>query len=246
MRRIPRPGSRRVTSAPTRERSGPFLLHLESHPNSAPGAYAWLGGSATWPHPHFGRSSLEAAIHWEESPICPPSRVLPLSAASRRPGDRIYRNKNQMAQEITLDLLGDLRRTHHCGQLRCSDEGRKVVLMGWVYRRRDLGGVIFILLRDREAVTQIVFRAESDAAIHRRAESLRSDFVIAIEGTVEKRSADNINPGIDTGEVEVVAERLRILKSSETPPFPMEEHIDVNEDVRLKYRYVDLRRPHMH
>jgi aspartyl-tRNA synthetase len=150
-----------------------------------------------------------------------------------------------MAQELTLDFLGDLRRTHNCGQLRVSDDGRKVVLMGWVYRRRDLGGVIFIHLRDREGVTQIVFRAESDAGLHGRAESLRSEFVIAIEGTVEKRTADNVNPNIDTGEVEVVAERLLILNTSETPPFPMEEHIDVNEDVRLKYRYVDLRRPHM-
>jgi aspartyl-tRNA synthetase len=150
-----------------------------------------------------------------------------------------------MAQETTLDFLGDLRRTHNCGQLRVSDDGRKVVLMGWVYRRRDLGGVIFIHLRDREGVTQIVFRADSDGEIHSRAEALRSEFVIAVEGTVEKRSADNINPGIDTGEVEVVAERLRILNTSETPPFPMEENIDVSEDVRLKYRYVDLRRPHM-
>ncbi len=150
-----------------------------------------------------------------------------------------------MAQEITLDFLGDLRRTHNCGQLRASDDGQKVVLMGWVYRRRDLGGVIFIHLRDREGVTQIVFRAESDAAIHSRAETLRSEFVIGIEGTVERRSADNVNPGIATGEVEVVAERVLILNTSETPPFPMEEHIDVSEDVRLKYRYVDLRRPHM-
>jgi aspartyl-tRNA synthetase len=150
-----------------------------------------------------------------------------------------------MAQELTLDFLGDLRRTHNCGQLRVSDDGCKVVLMGWVYRRRDLGGVIFIHLRDREGVTQIVFRAESDAAIHSRAESLRSEYVIAIEGTVEKRTDDNINPNIETGEIEVAAERLLILNTSETPPFPMEEHIDVNEDVRLKYRYVDLRRPHM-
>ncbi|MDR3718158.1 MAG: aspartate--tRNA ligase [Bryobacteraceae bacterium] len=150
-----------------------------------------------------------------------------------------------MAQELTLDFLGDLRRTHNCGQLRASDAGRKVVLMGWVYRRRDLGGVIFIHLRDREGVTQIVFRAESDAAIHSRAESLRSEYVIAIEGTVEKRTDDNINPNIETGEIEVAAERLLILNTSETPPFPMEEHIDVSEDVRLKYRFVDLRRPHM-
>jgi aspartyl-tRNA synthetase len=150
-----------------------------------------------------------------------------------------------MAQELTLDFLGDLRRTHNCGQLRASDAGRKVVLMGWVYRRRDLGGVIFIHLRDREGVTQIVFRAESDAAIHSRAESLRSEYVIAIEGTVEKRTDDNINPNIETGEIEIAAERLLILNTSETPPFPMEEHIDVSEDVRLKYRFVDLRRPHM-
>ena len=150
-----------------------------------------------------------------------------------------------MAQDITLDFLGDLRRTHNCGQLRASDDGRKVVLMGWVYRRRDLGGVIFIHLRDREGVTQIVFRAESDGELHGRAEMLRSEFVIAIEGRAEKRTADNINPAIDTGEVEIVAERLLILNTSETPPFPMEDEIDVNEDVRLKYRYVDLRRPHM-
>ncbi len=150
-----------------------------------------------------------------------------------------------MAQALTLDFLGELRRTHNCGQMRASDDGRKVVLMGWVYRRRDMGGVIFIHLRDREGVTQIVFRADSDGDLHSRAESLRSEYVIAIEGTVEKRSAENINPNIVTGEVEVVAERVLILNTSETPPFPMEEHIDVNEDTRLKYRYIDLRRPHM-
>jgi aspartyl-tRNA synthetase len=125
-----------------------------------------------------------------------------------------------MAQEITLDFLGDLRRTHRCGELRVSDDGRRVVLMGWVYRRRDLGGVIFIHLRDREGVTQIVFRADSDAALHARAEQLRSEYVIAVEGIVEKRSPDTVNLNIATGEIEIVAEKLLILNTSETPPFP--------------------------
>ena len=150
-----------------------------------------------------------------------------------------------MGQQVSLDFLGDLRRTHDCGALRASDEGKRVVLMGWVHRRRDLGGVIFIHLRDRAGVSQIVFRAESDADLHGRAEQLRSEYVIAVEGTVEKRSPETINPNIPTGEVEVVAERVLLLNTSETPPFPMEEHVDVSEDVRLKYRYVDLRRPHM-
>ncbi len=150
-----------------------------------------------------------------------------------------------MGQQISLDFLGDIRRTHHCGALRAADEGARVILMGWVHRRRDLGGVIFIHLRDREGVTQVVFRAESDGALHGKAEQLRSEYVIAIEGIVEKRTPENINPNIPTGEVEIVAEKIWLLNTSETPPFPMEEHIEVSEDVRLKYRYVDLRRPHM-
>ena len=150
-----------------------------------------------------------------------------------------------MPQNTQLDFLGDLRRTHHCGELRLADDGKHVVVMGWVYRRRDLGGVIFIHLRDREGVTQIVFRADGDPEVHAKAEALRSEYVIAVEGFVEKRSADTINANIPTGEVEVVAEKVWLLNTSETPPFPMEEHVDVSEDVRLKYRYVDLRRPHM-
>ena len=132
-----------------------------------------------------------------------------------------------------------------CGALRAGDEGKRVVVMGWVYRRRDLGGVIFIHLRDRDGVTQIVFRADGDATLHARAELLRSEYVIAIEGFVEARTSENINPNIPTGEVEVVAEKLWLLNTSETPPFPMEDHVDVSEETRLKYRYVDLRRPHM-
>ncbi|HUQ91043.1 MAG TPA: aspartate--tRNA ligase [Bryobacteraceae bacterium] len=146
---------------------------------------------------------------------------------------------------VALDFLGDLRRTHSCGQLRASDAGSRVILMGWVHRRRDLGKVIFIHLRDREGVTQIVFNAGVEPAVHERAEMLRSEYVVAIEGTVALRTADTINPSIPTGEMEVTAERVWILNESRTPPFPMEEHVDVSEDARLKYRYVDLRRPHM-
>ncbi len=146
---------------------------------------------------------------------------------------------------IPLDFLGDLRRTHTCGELRASDAGARAVLMGWVYRRRDLGGVIFIHLRDREGVTQVVFHEDADPAVHQRAELLRSEYVIAVEGRVALRTPETINSNIRTGEVEVVAEKLWILNESRTPPFPMEETVDVGEDVRLRYRYVDLRRPHM-
>ena len=117
--------------------------------------------------------------------------------------------------------------------------------MGWVHRRRDLGGVLFIHLRDREGVTQLVFRSDGDPAVHARAELLGSEYVIAVEGLVERRAADTVNTAIATGEVEIVVDKIWILNESKTPPFPMEENVDVKEDARLKYRYVDLRRPHM-
>ncbi|MDZ4797150.1 MAG: aspartate--tRNA ligase [Bryobacteraceae bacterium] len=138
-----------------------------------------------------------------------------------------------------------MRRTHTCGQLRATETGARVILMGWVHRRRDLGKVIFIHLRDREGVTQIIFNEGINAEVHERAEQLRSEYVIAVEGVITMRTPDTINPTIPTGEVEVAAERVWILNESRTPPFPMEENVDVSEDVRLKYRYVDLRRPHM-
>jgi len=150
-----------------------------------------------------------------------------------------------MADSVRLDFLGDLRRTHHCGELRLQHEHQRALLMGWIHRRRDLGGVIFIHLRDREGVTQVVFRSEGDAAIFARAEELRSEYVIAVEGVIEKRSAETINPNIPTGEVEIVCDKIWILNESRTPPFPMEDTVDVSEDTRLKYRYVDLRRPRM-
>src|SRR5258707_2512387 len=146
---------------------------------------------------------------------------------------------------VFMVFLGDLRRTHTCGELRASDAGKKALLMGWVHRRRDLGGVIFIHLRDREGVTQLVFHEDAEPAVHQKAELLASEYVIAAEGTLALRTAENINPAIPTGEVELVVERLWILNESRTPPFPMEDNVDVKEDARLKYRYVDLRRPRM-
>ena len=144
---------------------------------------------------------------------------------------------------MTLDLLGNLQRTHSCGALRAADTGKRAVVMGWVHRRRDLGGVIFIHLRDREGVTQAVFRLGSET--HAKAEGLRPEYVVAIEGLVELRSADTINPALPTGEVEVVADKIWILNDSKVPPFPMEDEVNVSEEARLKYRFVDLRRPRM-
>ncbi len=147
--------------------------------------------------------------------------------------------------EVKLDFLGDLRRTHSCGELRAADAGTTAVLMGWVHRRRDLGGVIFIHLRDRYGITQLVFDESKDPAAHQRAQELGSEFVVAVQGTVNPRSPDTVNTNIATGEVEVAVSRLWILNESRTPPFPLEDNADVKEDVRLKYRYIDLRRPHM-
>ncbi|MGD0438642.1 MAG: OB-fold nucleic acid binding domain-containing protein, partial [Bryobacteraceae bacterium] len=148
-------------------------------------------------------------------------------------------------EPVQLDFLGDLRRTHMCGELRPADTGKRALLMGWVHRRRDLGGVNFVHLRDRDGVTQVVFHAGSGAELHAKAEMLGPEYVVAVEGTVARRTPETVNASLPTGEVELVAEKLWILNESRTPPFPMEEEVDVKEDARLKYRYVDLRRPHM-
>jgi aspartyl-tRNA synthetase len=147
--------------------------------------------------------------------------------------------------EVKLDFLGDLRRTHSCGELRANDVGNRAMLMGWVHRRRDLGGVIFIHLRDRDGITQLVFDESKNAEAHRRAQELSAEFVIAVEGIVTLRTPDTVNPNISTGEIEVAVERLWILNECRTLPFPLDDNVDVKEDVRLKYRYIDLRRPHM-
>ncbi len=132
-----------------------------------------------------------------------------------------------------------------CGALRPSDAGKKVVLMGWVNRRRDLGQIIFVDLRDRTGVTQVVFNHELNAAVHEKAEALRNEFVIAAIGSVKRRDPDTINPNIPTGEVELVAEELRILNVSKSLPFLPSDTVLANEEMRLKYRYIDLRRDAM-
>jgi aspartyl-tRNA synthetase len=151
----------------------------------------------------------------------------------------------QADESIALDFLGDLQRTHTCGELRASDAGNHALLMGWVHRRRDLGGVVFFHLRDREGITQLVIRDGADAAVKEKAGLVRSEYVIAVHGVVELRSKDTINPLLGTGEVDLIVDRMWILNESRTPPFPMEDAVDVSEEMRLKYRYVDLRRPRM-
>ena len=137
------------------------------------------------------------------------------------------------------------KRTSTCGALRKSDIGKTVTLNGWVDVRRDLGGVIFIDLRDRYGVTQVVFAPQHDGAAHELAQSLRSEFVISVTGKVELRPEGTANPEITTGDIDVAGTDLTILNKSETPPFPIEDNIEVNEDLRLRYRYLDLRRPVM-
>ena len=144
-----------------------------------------------------------------------------------------------------LDFLGDLKRTHMCGALRASDAGKKAVLMGWVNRRRDLGNLIFVDVRDRSGVTQVVISEEANTAIHDKAELLRNEFVIAAVGTVKLRDSNTINKNIPTGEVELVADELRILNEAKHPPFLPSDTALANEEMRLKYRYIDLRRDAM-
>lgn len=135
-----------------------------------------------------------------------------------------------------------LIRTHTCGALTESDAGKEVTLNGWVAVRRDLGGVVFIDLRDRYGITQIVFDQENEM-LHEKAEQLRTEYVVGVKGTVGKRGEGNINPEMKTGTIEVLAHDLEIYSEAETTPFEIKDDIDTNEDTRLKYRYLDLRRP---
>jgi aspartyl-tRNA synthetase len=141
------------------------------------------------------------------------------------------------------DILGEMRRTHNCGELDAESVGSEVVLMGWVQRRRDHGGVIFIDLRDREGVTQVVFNPENDRDLHAKAHEIRSEFVLGICGRVEKRPDGMTNTNLKTGMIEVMASELKILNRAKTPPFMIEENVDVSENIRLQYRHLDLRRP---
>jgi len=136
-----------------------------------------------------------------------------------------------------------MRRSAHCGDLTTADAGREVTLMGWVHRRRDHGNLIFIDLRDRSGICQIVLRPEESAAAHEAGGEVRSEYVLAVAGTVARRDGPNVNPNIPTGGIEVVARRLQVLSRSEQPPFPLDENDPpAAEEIRLKYRYLDLRR----
>ena len=147
---------------------------------------------------------------------------------------------------MEMETLKGMERTHHCGQLRKSEVDQEVVLCGWVSRRRDHGGLIFVDLRDRSGLVQVVFdeAAMGEGTFH-KAESLRSEFVVAVRGKVRSRAAETVNPNMATGEIEVVCEELRILNKSKTPPIEIQDGITTDEMVRLKYRYLDLRRPEM-
>ncbi|QEM68498.1 aspartate--tRNA ligase [Geobacter sp. FeAm09] len=144
-----------------------------------------------------------------------------------------------------MDILGSWKRTHYCGDLRAADIGSEVILMGWALRRRDHGGLIFIDLRDREGIAQVVFDPEVSASAHGVAESVRSEFVLAIKGTVIPRPEGTVNPNMKTGEVEIRVSECKLLNRSKPLPFMLDEFSDVNENIRLKHRYLDLRRPQL-
>src|SRR5947208_283159 len=149
-----------------------------------------------------------------------------------------------LGENHLLDFLGNLKRTHYCGELRAKDDGRDAIVMGWVARRRDLGNLLFLEVRDRTGIVQVVVNKETQPAAHAKAEHVRSEFVIAVEGKVLKRQ--KANPELVTGEVELVATKLHILNNAKTPPFPVEDEINAAEETRLRYRYIDLRRAKPH
>ena len=140
------------------------------------------------------------------------------------------------------DLLGDMKRTHSCIELGDSHIGQDVVLMGWVQHRRDHGGVIFVDLRDREGITQIVFDPSFSPNVHEKAQEIRSEYVLGIKGKVSARPDDMVNPRMTTGAIEVLVDELRIFSRAKTPAFQIEDRVDASETIRLQYRYLDLRR----
>ena len=144
-----------------------------------------------------------------------------------------------------MDTLGNWKRTHYCGDLTAKDIGHEVILMGWALRRRDHGGLIFIDLRDREGIAQIVFDPEVNGTAHGIAESVRSEYVLAVKGKVVPRPEGTVNPNMKTGEVEIQVLECKLLNRSKPLPFMLDEHSEVNENIRLKYRYLDMRRPQL-
>jgi aspartyl-tRNA synthetase len=143
-----------------------------------------------------------------------------------------------------LDFLGNLTRTHYCGALRATDAGEVAVVLGWVAKRRDLGNLLFLDIRDRTGIVQVVFNKETQPEAHGKAEHVRSEYVVAVEGRVIARQ--KANPELATGEIEMVATKLHVLNNAKTPPFPIEDEINAAEETRLRYRYLDLRRPRPH
>jgi aspartyl-tRNA synthetase len=149
-----------------------------------------------------------------------------------------------MSTERTFsDPLGDWKRSCYCGQCTAGLVGRELVVTGWVHTRRDHGGVIFVDLRDRSGIVQVVFNPAVDAAAHEKAKQLRSEDVIAVRGMLANRSAETVNPELATGEVELVGNELKLLSASRVPPFTVDDETEATENTRLKYRYLDLRRP---
>lgn len=146
---------------------------------------------------------------------------------------------------VIAENLAGLKRSHHCNQVTMENLGQEVTLMGWVNRRRDHGGLIFVDLRDITGMVQVVFSEDVDQQTFTKAEDVRTEFVLAIVGEVRQRPEGTVNPNLATGEIEVYAKELRILNPAKTPPFYIAENVDVDENIRLKYRYLDLRRPDM-
>jgi aspartyl-tRNA synthetase len=143
-----------------------------------------------------------------------------------------------------LDFLGNLKRTHYCGALRAADADRDAVVMGWVARRRDLGNLLFLDVRDRTGIVQVIFNKETQPEAHAKAEHVRSEYVVAVEGRVVRRQ--KANPELASGEVEIIASKLHVLNNAKTPPFAIEDDVNAAEETRLRYRYLDLRRPKPH
>ena len=146
-------------------------------------------------------------------------------------------------ERVFTDHLGDWKRSCYCGEPRVDGVGRELILGGWVQRRRDHGGLIFVDLRDRSGVIQVVFNPEIDPASHEKAKQIRSEDVLAVRGSLTKRPPETVNRELSTGEVELSVRELRLLNASQVPPFLIEDETDANENTRLKYRYLDLRRP---
>ncbi|MEE0840046.1 MAG: OB-fold nucleic acid binding domain-containing protein, partial [Acutalibacteraceae bacterium] len=141
---------------------------------------------------------------------------------------------------MALDRMDSLKRTHYCGTLSTEDEGSQVIVCGWAQRQRDLGGLIFIDLRDRTGILQLAFDDNTEKSVFEKASSVRSEFVLMAQGKVRRRSS--VNKDIPTGEIEIEVTTLKILGKSETPPFDISNDTKANEELRLKYRYLDLRR----